>query len=171
MIKRFLDLSETSVFTIKDIDGWLFHYSELYETTHDLFYNKYLFELEDGSKVRLPPVEKKTEEENFLHLYDALNAISKFHKNERYFEEQMAQYQKIKNYKNHLKNWIENNEHLGSDQYACFLLDYLDYDEDDKVEHLKIHVLSSVPLEVYVDRNNFKYTIEFLEAFNALYWT
>jgi len=171
MIENFLNLSTTSVFTINQIDLWLFQNSHPYKKIHNLFYKKYLFELEDGSKVRLPPVMKKTDVEIFLNLYDSLNAISQFHKNEKYFEEQMARFKKVKNCETQLRDWIKSNEDIGSNHYACFLLDYLDYEEDEKVEHLNIYVLSAKHLEIYVDRKDFKHTIEFLETFNELYWS
>ena len=53
---------------------------------------------------------------------------------------------------------------------VSFLTDYLDYDTDDKVYHLSIFFLNNEELEVYVDRDDFKYTLEFLETFNELYW-
>ena len=52
----------------------------------------------------------------------------------------------------------------------CFLLDYLNYDEDEKVNHLSVFVPSLKDLDIFVDRQDFKFTIEFLEIFNEIYW-
>ena len=124
--------------------------------------------MDDGSIVRLPPFGEPTDQDKFLDLYKALDIICEFHRNEKYFEKELTEYQKIKDSQSDIKNWIAKNEDLGAEKYVCFLVDYLDYSEN--AEHLSVYVHSSKDLEIYIDRQDFKNTIEFLEIFNELYW-
>lgn len=78
--------------------------------------------------------------------------------------------QKIKNSKPDLKNWVTKNEDLGVKKYGCFLTDYLDYDLALKVEHLNVFLRSVEKTDLFIDRQDFKNTIDFLEVFNELYW-
>ena len=106
-----------------------------------------------------------------MDLFNALDNLSAFHKFEKYFKEQMSEFKDIKSSQVGLKEWLLKNEELGADKFVCFLLDYLDYDLDDKVEHLKVHICQENNLDIYLDRADFKNTIEFLKTFNELYWT
>ena len=169
-LKEFKQLNASNVFSIHKIEWWLLKYSEVYKKEYNCFYSQHLSELEDGSTVRLPPFGKKSEQEKFLDLYKALDNISQFHRNEKYFEQEVITYLKIKESKTELIAWALKNEELGANKYVCFLLDYLDYDEDEKVNHLSVFVPSLKDLDIFVDRQDFKFTIEFLEIFNEIYW-
>ena len=83
----------------------------------------------------------------------------------------MTEYHNIKSSKSELENWLTKNEKFGADKFVCFLIDYLDYDENDKEEHLKLFVHSATDLDIFVNRANFNNTIDFLETFNNIYWT
>ncbi|WP_242157369.1 hypothetical protein [Aestuariivivens sediminis] len=161
-------LKSKNLFTIKKIDWWLLKHSDFYNETSDFVYSQHLFKMDDGSIVRLPPFGEPTDQEKFLDLYKALDTICEFHRNEKYFEQELTQYQKIKDSQSDLKIWIAKNEDLGAEKYVCFLVDYLDYSEN--AEHLNVYVHSSEDLEIYIHRQDFKNTIEFLEIFNELYW-
>jgi hypothetical protein len=160
--------NEQKIFSINKIEWWLLKYSDFYKKTYEFVYSQHLFTTDDGSVIRLPPIEKPTYQEKFLDLYKALDTVSKFHRNEKYFEQELIEYQKIKASHSDLKNWIVKNENLGADKYVCFLVDYLDYSEN--AEHLNIYIHNSKELEIYIDRQDFRNTIEFLEIFNELYW-
>ncbi|MDN3724804.1 hypothetical protein QRD02_10450 [Aequorivita sp. SDUM287046] len=163
-------LETQNVFSTSIIEWWLLKYSDFYKQTYGFVYSQHLFKMDDGSTVRLPPFGKPTDEEKFIDLYQALDTISELHRNEKYFDLQMVEYHKIKDSQSDLKNWVAANENFGSEKYVCFLIDYLDYDENNKEEHLKIFLLESTDLEIYIDRQDFKNTIDFLETFNELYW-
>ncbi len=168
MINGLNELLGKKVLPISKIESWLLKYSDLYKKTYDFVHSQYLFELDDGSIVRLPPLGNPTDQEIFLDLYEALDTISEFHRNEKYFEQEMVEYHKIKYSQLDLKNWVAKNEDLGANKYICFLVDYLDYSED--VKHLIVFVQSLEELDIYIDRQDFKQTIEFLEIFNDLFW-
>ncbi|MBK5193967.1 MAG: hypothetical protein JJE07_12325 [Flavobacteriaceae bacterium] len=167
---EFQHLGRNDIYSIVKIEWWLLKYSDIQKVTHDLVYSQHLFQEEDGTTIRLPPFGKKSEKEKFLDLYEALDSISQFHKNENYFEQQMVLYCQIKRAPSDLKKWVAKNEKLGADNYACFLLDYLDYDEEEKVEHLSVFVPSLKEINIFVELQDFKHTINFLEIFNELYW-
>jgi len=154
--------------SITKVEWWLLKYSDFYKKTSDFVYSQHLFKMDDGSIVRLPPFGEPTDQDKFLDLYKALDIICEFHRNEKYFEKELTEYQKIKDSQSDIKNWIAKNEDLGAEKYVCFLVDYLDYSEN--AEHLSVYVHSSKDLEIYIDRQDFKNTIEFLEIFNELYW-
>ncbi len=50
-----------------------------------------------------------------LDLYKALDTITEFHRNEKYFEQEMTEYHKIKGSHSDLKNWIAKNKDLAYD--------------------------------------------------------
>ncbi|WP_418637842.1 hypothetical protein [Winogradskyella sp.] len=154
--------------SIAKVEWWLLKYSDFYKKTSDIVYNQHFFTTDDGSVIRLPPLGEPTDQEKFLDLYQALDTICEFHRNEKYFEQELTEYKKIKDSQSDLKKWIAKNEDLGTEKYVCFLVDYLDYSENAK--HLSVYVHSSKNLEIYIDQQDFKNTIEFLEIFNELYW-
>tara|TARA_R110002096_G_scaffold434449_1_gene656038 strand:+ start:1147 stop:1722 length:576 start_codon:yes stop_codon:yes gene_type:complete len=170
LISELFELKKNGILSISIIEWWLLKYSEFYKKTYDFVYSQHLFTTDDGSVIRLPPFGKATDEEKFLELFKALDTICELNRNEQYFEQELTEYQKIKNSQSELKNWVTKNEYLGADKYVCFLIDYLDYDENDQEEHLNIYVSSLKELEIYIDRKDFKNTIDFLEIFNELYW-
>ena len=167
-IEDFTYLVQTKLITIPKVEWWLLKYSDLHKKTSDFVYSEHLFKMEDGSTVRIPPFGEPTDQEKFLDLYKALDIICEFHRNEKYFKQELTDYQKIKDSQSDLKKWIAKNECLGAEKYVCFLVDYLDYSEN--AEHLNIYIHSSKELEIYVDRQDFRNTVEFLEIFNELYW-
>ncbi len=163
-------LSKNDVYSISKVEWWLLKYSELYNKTYEFVYSQHLFTNDDGSVIRLPPFGESSDQEKFLELYEALETISEFHQNEKYFKQELTQHNKIKNSQSELKNWVAKNEYLGADKYVCFLIDYLDYNENGQEKHLNVFVHSSKELEIYIDRQDFKNTIDFLQIFNEIYW-
>ncbi|PKO99347.1 MAG: hypothetical protein CVU03_02120 [Bacteroidetes bacterium HGW-Bacteroidetes-2] len=153
------------------IEWWLLKYSDHYKSAYDFFYNQNLYEIEEGSVMRLNLFGKPTDQKKFLELYEALDKVSGYHRNEAYFEQEMVDYNKIKKSQSDLKKWVIKNEYLGADKYVCFFVDYLDYDKNNEEEHLSVFVLPFKELDIYIDRQYFKNTIEFLEIFNELFWS
>ena len=161
---------KNNIFSIDKINWWLLKFSNLYKEIYEDLYSKHWFKFQDGTTARLPPFGKVSREEQFLNLFDALNEISQFHRNEEYFKRQLLAFHQVKDSQLKLKNWLVKNSDLGADKYACFLLEYLDYDQEDKIYHLKVFVQSLNELNIYVNRQDFSNTIMFLKFFNDLYW-
>lgn len=167
----FFDLK--SLFSIQEIEWWLLKYSDLYKECKDTYDAKHsdpIFRNDDGSVIRLPSMGNPSYIEKVLDLYEALDTLTEYHKDEQYFEQELVEYQKIKSSKPNLKKWVAKNESLGADKYICFLIEYLDYDKDGQEEHLKVSVYTSKEIEIYINRQDFKNTIDFLEIFNELFW-
>lgn len=168
---EFKNLLNNHLTTISKIEWWLLKYSDEYNRVDRLESSKHLNIGEDGTTVRLPPTLVPNQNDKFLCLFRALNELTVFHKYEDYFGTQMTEYNKIKSSKSELVEWLTKNKIFGADKFVCFLIDYLDYDENDEEEHLSVFVHSATELDIFVDREDFKNTIEFLETFNELYWT
>ena len=168
--KELWELSDNGVFRMSKIKDWIFNYSDLYKKTYDFVHSQHLFIDHDGSTIRLPPCGLPPDEEIFLSLYESLNGILELHANETYFEKEIVEYYKVKNSPSDTKTWIVKNEDLGAEQYVCFLIDHLDYDENGHEEHLIVYIHHLKEPEIFIARQDFKNTIEFLEIFNELYW-
>ncbi|WP_424492723.1 hypothetical protein [Salinimicrobium sp. GXAS 041] len=151
------------------IHWWLLKFKESYQLLDEKEQSRYVAELEDGSVARLPPFQTPNEKQVFLCIYEALDTISDFHRNEEYYQRELVRYKSISKADTlSLKKWVADNEKLGAEDYDCFLLDYLDYSDTPK--HLSIFFLYAKDLNFYVNRKNFKYTLIFLEIFQDLYW-
>lgn len=170
-INEFLELAGEKAISINKIEWWLLKYESEFKRIDKLESAKHLHIRENGTVIRLPPTLKPNQNDKFLCLFRALDELSNLHKFEDYFGPQMTEYHKIKSFKPELENWLTKNEKFGADKFVCFLIDYLDYDENDKEEHLSLFVHSATELDVFVNRGDFKNTIEFLETFNEIYWT
>lgn len=170
-ISEFLKLSDGKVISIDKVHWWLMKYENDYDEINKIERAKHLFPDSDGTTLRLPPNLQPIQNDKFLDLFKALDHLSEFQKFEDYFGTQMTEYNKVKSSKLELVNWLTNNEKFGADKFVCFLIDYLDYDENDEEEHLGVFVHSATELDIYIDRADFKNTIEFLETFNEIYWT
>jgi len=145
------------------IEWWLLKYSEVFleleKREQSLYYNWLA-----GVKTN-PSLGKH--QLLFIDTYRALETVSEFHRNEAYFEDQLKAYKT--HYPVEVKEWVLKNEKIGSEIYACFLLDYLDYSED--AEHLNVYVKDLGERSIFIKRSDFKYTLAFLDIFNNLYWS
>ncbi|GGZ65670.1 hypothetical protein [Mesonia mobilis] len=161
--------ANNKIFNIQEIKWWLLKYTDIYNQIITLKKNKYVtVSLNDGKILKLPPLNESTEYIEFLDLYKRLENISELHKYENYFEEQINEYCNIKKSNYELKKWVAKSEDLGTNNFVLFLIDYLDYSANPK--HLNVYLPYSKELDLYIDRKDFKNTIEFLEIFNELYW-
>lgn len=164
-------LSADGIYSIHKIEWWLLKYADEYEILKEEESKRFMYFI-DGKWVRLPEyLDAKTPNEKFLHIYETLNIVTEFHNEEDYFKQQMAIYKSIKNDSEKVREWLAINEHLGADKYFMFSLEY--FGEEDEMEneiHLHVTFLEDREREVFVDRNDFKYTIEFTSIFRNLYW-
>ncbi len=177
-----------SVFSMSEINNWL-----------NVNWTKYR-DLIDEWQCAKCPTEKglpcicaePDEEWKFFKLYEALDELSKKHKKEKYFEQEMLEYYDIQFSEIDLKIWTSKNEKLGIDDYSGFEFDYLDYncENDDSSKHLRVanyelylmvtNVLRKQlgrnqpklkpDFAVFVNRDDFKYILEFIDTFRELFW-
>lgn len=171
VISDLVSLSVNDLYSIPKIEWWLLKYFDKYETIKELEFNKYWYKI-DGKNVRLPPLNKPpTEEEKFVKIYDELNTISFFHRNEISLKQEIAIYKSLKNKPEEVIKWLTRNEELYLDKYYEFSVNYFgDVDEMKNDIHLKLFFLEDLERVVYVNRNDFMNTIEFTSIFNNTYW-
>jgi len=171
ILKEFENFVDGKVKSMPEIEWWLLKYSECFKETHKSYCNQYLFEFPDGTVLRDAPILKPNHLLDFLNLYDALDQLSKIHRNEKYYEEEINEYYKIKDSKIKLKNWVEKNEKYGNNDLASFWVDYLDYSEnEEEIYHLSVYTRTEQDFEIFVQRENFKSLIDFKNIFDALYY-
>jgi len=161
-------LHNDKIFDIQEINFWIELNRSLYIKENKLLLSKYWHQLSDGQIVRLPPKTENIDKNNFLEVYEELEIISEFHTWEKYFKMELSGFDNIRKSRLKLKEWLLKNEKIGSDKFCTFLLDYLDYDDDP--DHLNVYVPSSKSFEIFINKNDFKYTLEFLFNFNKYYW-
>lgn len=151
------------------IEWWLLKYYNNYKSI--IVANQQRFSKNPLNNLAF--ISKKQNYSNkFISLYQALDAIAEFYKYEAYFKDEINVFNKLKKDQRAIDSWTKRNEKLSNDTFVCFLIDYLDYDEDDKAEHLNIFIPHSKGKEINIsiDRAYFQNTITFLETFNRYYW-
>lgn len=170
-ISDFFQPSKDNIFSINKVENWLLKYSEDYKQLIDFNKSNYVsLKLENGKIVRLPPINENSKNKKFIDLYNSLERISEFHRNEEYFEKEIIVFNKISKSRASVKNWLLKNKNLVIKAYGCFLSDYLDYKGNNEEVHLNIFIHSLKDCYIYINRSDFKSTIEFLETFNDLYF-
>ena len=169
-LDELMSLSSDGIYRMSKIEWWLLKNHEFYKHIKDIESRKHWYNI-DGRNVRLPDFGDPSKEEKFLNIYEVLEITSDFHRNENYFQQEMAIYKKIQNSPQEVLEWLAKNEELGVEKYVCFLLDYFgDEDELEKEIHLKPFFLQDKQRQVFIDRKDFRHTIEFLHIFNHTYW-
>lgn len=149
-IKELESLPSDGTYSLATIKWWLLKYQVEYNRIKEEESKRFMYFI-DGKWVRLPDYfDARTPNEKFLKIYNTLNKIRDLHKHENYFKQEMAIYKGIKNQPKKVRGWLAKNEYLGAEKYFMFSL------ENDS--------------GINVDRKDFKYTIQFKEIFDNIYW-
>lgn len=164
-IHSLLNLMHKGLITTPKIEWWLLKYYSLYKNLLDFAKNKKLNDSKNNVQ-RLPCTVKATKDEIFIDVYETLDEYSKIHKLEGYFKMEVDSYQNIKDSKEGIINWVKKNEKLGADQLSTFLMNLVDIDDNEK----RIHVCWISNIEIYVERKELKYLIQFSNIFYDLFW-
>lgn len=164
------ELTQSNPNSMNKIEWWLLKYRDNYKDIKNTLESKHWDELDNSLSVRLPSSLKVERNDMFINLYESLDALSTIHRLENYFKTQLLELKIIRMSENGKNKWLKKNKHLGADKLACFFIDYLDYDDDDKVEHLKVFIHTAPSIKIFIQSKDFRYTIEFLEIFDKLYW-
>lgn len=160
-IKELQNLSK-DVYSINHLYWWTLKYEYLYKRAKE---TKNL-----GSCYGSLPCACTSDnpESIFISFYEGLFQMTEFHKHENYFQEELKNYNSIAGDEEKLKEWVLKNEKLGTEDLFLFLINHLDYDENSYHPIVGIHE-DNLP-NIFVNRNDFKNTIEALEIFADLYW-
>ena len=163
-IKELESLPSDGIYSLATIEWWLLKYQDEYNRIKEEESKRFMYFI-DGKWVRLPDYfDVRTLNEKFLRIYNTLNKISDLHKHENYFKQEIAIYKEIENKPDLVKQWIKNNEKYGPEEYPD-IMPYLDYNKQGEVFRLSVYFSKDDDLKVYIDKVDFKYTIEFLEVF------
>lgn len=104
-------------------------------------------------------------ESKFISFYDALIEMTALHKYESYFGKELQDFNSVKDDKELIKDWVRKNEQICAEELFLFLIDHLDYEEN--AYHPIVNYADS---KLFVNRDDFKNTIEALEIFSLYYW-
>ena len=166
-LQELLDLGDNGIFRMNKIHWRLLKYSDYISNLITKEGEKHFYTQNESGFARLPNSSINNSIRVLISIYESLEQIAEFHKNEAYFKSELDNYKNIQDQADLIK-WIEKNEKIGGDEYVCFLLDYLDYAEN--AEHLSVFFLHAKELDIYIDNADFHYTLKFLETFNKHYW-
>lgn len=156
------------LYRITEIKFWLLEMKSYYERVKKIDYVLYLYEI-NGEVIRLPPIcLEPTQDEIFLDLYESLESLNILNSREKYFQLEVKEFRNIKENPELIKKWLNKNEIIGTEEFVCFLIDYLDYSEE--AYHLQINNPINAYKGIFIERKSFKHTIEFLEIFNENYY-
>lgn len=103
----------------------------------------------------------------FRDIFDKLDELTHAHSYEKYFENELIEYETIKDNQDKLIEWVKKNESLG-DKYFMFGVHYLDYVGE--VPNLKLQTSPDENLEISLNIKDFKHINNFLNIFNDLFW-
>lgn len=168
-IQELFDLRIGDLLTIEKVEWWLSKYEDYYKYCYSnrryhMSYDK-LFPLCTCSDCLNKP------ENDYCWFYGRLECIAQFHSLEKYCKIELLLYDRYKESKEALRNWVIRNEKIGSKELACFIIDYLDYSEfESEIEHLMVSPFLNNDLVFYIERFGFKNLIEFKNVFDKLYY-
>lgn len=153
------------IYQIIELEFWLLKYSNDYK--------KVVNRCNCGSKTDgLPCICVRDKDEKlFLSMFNSFDELTEYHRIEKYANEQIIEFKQSNKNPKEVKKWLIKNEKIASQDLACFLIDYLDYSENEKDNiNLLVYSNENHKIEIFVDRNDFENLIEFKELFDELYY-
>ncbi len=173
VIKELKTLSIDGVFSMDKIELWLMKYEEEYLKIRRIEDDKSTILL-NGERVIFPAASEPSGKEGiYLFLYEAIEKLFQLHKRENYFKQEMAIYKAIENVPSEVIEWLIKNEELGAKDYINFLDEYFDYAPKayglNEKYHLKVYTSTFRDFPVFINRDDFKNTIQFIKTFNGIY--
>lgn len=151
---------------ISKIEWWLLKYSDIYLKILNNSKDKYVLKGIDERIDNLPLIEESGENINFLDFYKLIDSISLAHRKDNDFKIILTDYYKVKNSPSDLNNWFIKNRSIGQGHFPIFILDHINYSEDDGDlwtwdEDLEI--------EMFVNKNDVINTLEFIDIYIELH--
>jgi len=175
------------VYHITELQIWFNENWQKYNWVADHWYCK-----KCPTRKSLPCICIEPDEQwKFLKLYESIDEILRFHRKEAYFKNELIEYEKAKYSDLNLKIWAAKNEKIGTDGCVTFSSKYLkediDYDETRPIRvygssELELSVVNKIreqigrggnktklDFEVFIQKQDFKYTIEFIKVFDDVF--
>ncbi|MEG2079575.1 hypothetical protein [Chryseobacterium sp.] len=162
-LNEILLTSNNKVLLVKNLKDWL---SKYYDN-----YVQLLEYCECGSKYDdLPCVCKRdNSNEEFMELYVSLKEIFEYSKFEEYARIEINNFKKLCNSDAKIKDWLIKSEEIAIQKLCLFLIDYLDYDIEEKnIFHLLAYNKNGV--EIFVDSCDFLNLINFKQLYDEMFY-
>ncbi|MBZ9787594.1 hypothetical protein LB456_09015 [Psychroflexus sp. CAK57W] len=165
-MNEFLQLGKDKLYIIAMTEWWLLKHSDLYNKlaidhrfiVGERFSNTYL----------RTEVNKYPNNVRFLEIYDCLDKISKYQRREGFFKNELDIYHKIQHNLTELNLWMKKHYKMWDKSYVLFIVENLYHGNLDLREnHIKqtIHLPETKFYKFFIDKSDFKSTIEFLFIF------
>lgn len=162
--------AESCVLSISKIEWWLLKNRDAYRISKQVEIQKKTFTDADEETTYLPSLNKHTNEEKLIELYEALNELLELHKKENLHKNKFKEYQSIKNNKEEFEMWLNGISENEAIKYLIFLVNHLDYDKSHNEYHLHVPLIINREIKLIINRLDFKYTIKYFEVVNNNYW-
>ncbi|MGM0934607.1 MAG: hypothetical protein ACQEWD_14305 [Bacteroidota bacterium] len=154
-------LNKDGFYNVPKLTWWVLRHEELYRYCHK---NRHYDSCIDGMGC---PCCWDKPESRFSYLYSSLQEIIELYDYEGYFKQEMAVFENVRDDYPALMQWLKKNEKLGTEDFILFWIEW--YEEDGDV--VKPFIMEEKDLDIKFKTKEWKYTLEFLEAFNEIYWT
>lgn len=107
-----------------------------------------------------------------MDLHQALDKLAGYHQYEVYFKQELENYKSISQSEKQVQKWIIKNMHLGFEKFSTFEVEYLDYEGNEEFDEencpIKLFFLHMPELDLYINRYDFRFTLEFIDLFHFL---
>ena len=158
------ELSLNKVQSIVDVKIWVKNYANDYTQALKTWNCKIC-----PTDIGLPCICKEPDAElRFINLYKLFLEVIEYHKYESVAQVQLKL---LKDNRISIDNWVKQNETIASEELVLFIPTYLDYGTDEnKVHHLLISKYGKNNCNMFLDRNEFRNIIEFIEIFDKHFY-
>lgn len=162
LLEELLIINPSNIFDIKQLKMWLTKNHKLYQEC----VGRVVFE-----KEHIGYFKKCSDLKEFEYLYECLNDIVLLYKFEKFAEQELAIYNRIKLNKSEVRNWIIKNEQFASVNLACFFTEYLDYSSNqDEIFNLLVYRNNEKKIEVFVHINELQNLVNYKTLFDDLFY-
>lgn len=187
-VNDIISLDSDKIYTIKEIDSWFNTNWEKYNWISNRWRCKFCPTQKSIPCICIEP----DEQYKFIRLYQALDEVLRFHRKEEYFRQELIEYHNAKYSDINLKIWAAKNEKIGINECTSFKIKFLDTEIDTKEDTpIRVYGSSAIELlvinkireqigrggsktkldfEIFIQKQDFKYTIEFIKVFNDAFW-
>ncbi|OBQ56927.1 hypothetical protein JJL45_02590 [Tamlana sp. s12] len=160
ILEEFKSLQSHGIYSIDKVEWWLLKHETHYKNLKGYWYcpnPDCLHRI-----IQHCSCKTKHDEFKFLELFEALDKLSNYRKSENYAKQELIKYHTISHDEKLVAKWLEENDKVGE---ACFFFLFEHQGYDSNPVHLLVVRESLLGYRVYVDSNDFKGLIEFMEIF------
>ena len=153
-------LKKNGFYNVAKITWWILKYEDLYDYS---YHHRHVNSCFEGMGCCCTD---KNPESKFSSLYSSLKEVVDLYSHEKYFKEEIAVFEKVKDDYPALMQWLQKNEVLGSEEFLSFWLEWYMEEENSVVPY----IMSWPDHDIELKAEAWKNTIRFCEVFNEIYW-